>query len=48
VWLNYTPWGVALAPDVHGVLSSVLPDGDRPFTGLAAGHPLVGMWRDAG
>jgi peptide/nickel transport system substrate-binding protein len=48
VWLNYTPWAVALAPDVHGVLSSVLPDGDKPFTGLAAGHPLVGMWRDAG
>ena len=46
VWLNYTPWAVALAPDVHGVLSAELPDdGGKPFTGLAAGHPLVGMWR---
>jgi peptide/nickel transport system substrate-binding protein len=49
VWLNYTPWAIALAPDVHGILSSELPDdGGKPFTGLAAGHPLVGMWRDAG
>jgi peptide/nickel transport system substrate-binding protein len=49
VWLNYTPWAIALAPDVHGVLSSELPDdGGKPFTGLAAGHSLVGMWRDSG
>jgi peptide/nickel transport system substrate-binding protein len=49
VWLNYTPWAVAMAQDVHGVLAVELPDGaGKPFTGLATGHPLVGMWRDAG
>jgi peptide/nickel transport system substrate-binding protein len=49
VWLNYTPWAVAMSQDVHGVLSVELPDGGgKPFTGLATGHPLAGMWRDAG
>jgi peptide/nickel transport system substrate-binding protein len=49
VWLNYTPWAVAMAQDVHGVLSVELPDGGgKPFTGLATGHPVAGMWRDAG
>jgi peptide/nickel transport system substrate-binding protein len=49
VWLNYTPWAVAMAQDVHGVLNVDLPDGGgKPFTGLAAGHPLAGMWRDSG
>jgi peptide/nickel transport system substrate-binding protein len=49
IWLNYTPWAVAMAQDVHGVLSVELPDGGgKPFTGLAAGHSVAGMWRDAG
>jgi peptide/nickel transport system substrate-binding protein len=49
VWLNYTPWAVAMSQDVHGVLGVELPDGGgKPFTGLAAGHSLAGMWRDNG
>jgi peptide/nickel transport system substrate-binding protein len=45
IWLNYSEWGIALAPDVHGVLSADLPDdGGAVFTGVAAGHPLHGMW----
>jgi peptide/nickel transport system substrate-binding protein len=45
VWLNYTPWAVVMAADVHGALNVRLPNGDDPFTGLATGHPLKGMWR---
>jgi peptide/nickel transport system substrate-binding protein len=49
IWLNYTPWAVALAPDVHGVQSIDLPDGGgEQFTGLSFGHPLAGMWRATG
>jgi ABC-type transport system substrate-binding protein len=48
VWLNYTPWAVAMANDVHGVLNIELPDGGKPFTGLAVGHTLAGLWRDNG
>jgi peptide/nickel transport system substrate-binding protein len=49
VWLNYTPWAVALSPDVHGVLSTEIPDdGGGRFTGLAYGHPLAGMWKTSG
>jgi peptide/nickel transport system substrate-binding protein len=49
VWLNYSEWGIALAPDVHGVLSASLPDDGGPvFTGVAGGHPVHAMWIDAG
>jgi peptide/nickel transport system substrate-binding protein len=45
VWLNYSEWGIALSPQVHGVLSADLPDDGGPvFTGVAAGHPVHGMW----
>jgi len=45
VWLTYVEWGVALSPDVHGVLSTELPDdGGQPFKGLVGGHPTLGMW----
>jgi peptide/nickel transport system substrate-binding protein len=45
IWLSYTEWGIALAPKVHGVLSTELPDGGGPvFTGVAGGHPVHGMW----
>jgi peptide/nickel transport system substrate-binding protein len=43
VWVNWTKWGVASVPGVGGVLG---PDvnGAPPFTGLATGHPVSGMW----
>ena len=45
IWLSYTEWGIALAPKVHGVLNTELPDGGGPvFTGVAGGHPTHGMW----
>jgi peptide/nickel transport system substrate-binding protein len=45
IWLTYVEWGVAMSPDVHGLLSVELPDGGgTPFKGLASGHPTLGMW----
>jgi peptide/nickel transport system substrate-binding protein len=47
VWLSYVPWAVALNKNVHGVLNMELPDdGGKVTTGLADGHPLVGLWKD--
>ncbi len=47
-WLNWTIWDVASAPDVHGVYGPDLPDGGKPFPGLATGHPVSGMWISKG
>ncbi len=47
-WLNWTIWDVASAPDVHGVFGPNLPDGGKPFPGLATGHPVSGMWISKG
>ena len=45
VWLTYSEWGIGLGKDVHGIFSAELPDDGGPvFTGLAAGHPVHGMW----
>jgi peptide/nickel transport system substrate-binding protein len=44
LWLNWTQWDIATAPDVQGVYGPDLPNGGKPFTGLATGHPVVGMW----
>jgi peptide/nickel transport system substrate-binding protein len=45
VWLSYSEWGIGLSKDVHGVFSAPLPDGGGSvYTGLAAGHPVHGMW----
>jgi peptide/nickel transport system substrate-binding protein len=45
IWLAYAEWGIGLSNDVHGIFSAELPDGGGPvFTGLAAGHPVHGMW----
>jgi hypothetical protein len=47
LWGTYSVWGIAMAPNVHGVHNLELPDdGGKPFTGLAAGHPIQGMWVD--
>lgn len=44
LWLNWTEWNIATSPDVKGVLGPVLPTGQEPFPGLAAGHTVAGMW----
>jgi peptide/nickel transport system substrate-binding protein len=43
VWLWYTPWTVAMAPEVHGVPGEG-PTSAEPFPGLATGHPVTYMW----
>jgi peptide/nickel transport system substrate-binding protein len=43
VWLWYTPWTIAMAPDVHGVPGEG-PTSAEGFPGLAAGHPVAYMW----
>jgi peptide/nickel transport system substrate-binding protein len=43
LWIFYTPWTVATAPDVHGVPGEG-PTSAEPFPGLAAGHPVTYMW----
>ncbi len=48
VWLSYIPWAIAERSNVHGILGPDLPDGSRPFTGLATGHPVLGMWISKG
>ena len=48
LWAQYTLWTDAYQPAVHGVLGPSLPDGTGPFTGLPTGHPVDGLWCDAG
>jgi peptide/nickel transport system substrate-binding protein len=43
VWLWYTPWTVATAADVHGILGEG-PSSSEPFPGLAVGNPTTYMW----
>ena len=45
IWLNWTQWDIATAPDVYGIYGPTLPDdGGEPFPGLATGHPVEGLW----
>lgn len=44
LWFNWTQWDIATAPDVFGVYGPDLPDGSKPFPGLATGHSVTGMW----
>jgi peptide/nickel transport system substrate-binding protein len=46
VWLWWPVWAVATLPTVHGAFGPPLPDGSSPFTGLAAAHPVLGLWLD--
>ena len=48
LWAQYSLWTVGYKPDVHGVLGPALPDGAKAFEGLPTGHPLSGLWCDAG
>ena len=43
LWNYYTPWVVATASDVHGVLGEG-PTSPEPFPGLAVGNPVTYMW----
>jgi len=45
LWIYYTPWTVATAPEVHGVPGEG-PSSPEPFPGLAAGHPVTYMWAE--
>jgi peptide/nickel transport system substrate-binding protein len=45
VWLNYTPWAVALSSNVHGIYAFDYPDGNgTPSIALSRGHSVQGMW----
>jgi peptide/nickel transport system substrate-binding protein len=45
IWLNWSQWDIASAPEVGGVYGPDLPDGGgEPFPGLATGHPVVGLY----
>jgi peptide/nickel transport system substrate-binding protein len=44
IWQSYAIWAVGTSPEVQGILGPELPDGGKPFPGLATGHPVSGMW----
>ncbi|MDQ1455211.1 MAG: peptide/nickel transport system substrate-binding protein [Actinomycetota bacterium] len=48
LWSQYSLWTVGYKTDVHGILGPALPDGAKAFEGLATGHPVDGLWCDAG
>ncbi len=47
MWHNWTTWRISSTPAVFGYTLDTLPtlpDGSAPFTGLATGHPTMGLW----
>jgi hypothetical protein len=42
IWLWYTPWTIATAPDMHDVPGEG-PTSAEGFPGLASGHPVADM-----
>lgn len=47
VYLWYSPWAVAEAANIHGILGPDLPDGaGPPAPRLVTGHALHGIWID--
>jgi len=45
VWLWHSPWAVAEASNVHGILGPDLPgDQGPPSARLVTGHSLLGVW----
>jgi peptide/nickel transport system substrate-binding protein len=44
LWTSWTVWSVASLPKVHNVFGNDLPDGSKPFPGLATGHPMSGLF----
>ncbi|MGI9577035.1 MAG: ABC transporter substrate-binding protein, partial [Microthrixaceae bacterium] len=47
-WINWVRWSIASGTGVKGVYGPNLPDGSEPFPGLAAGHPVSGLWVQRG
>lgn len=47
-WGTWVTWAIPTTPDLHGVFGPDSIDGTGPYPGLATGHPVYGMWRDAG
>ena len=45
LWTNWTVWAVPSQTKVHGIFGPDLPDGSKPFPGLATGHPLLGLFK---
>jgi peptide/nickel transport system substrate-binding protein len=48
LWAQWTLWTVYGNKNINGVLGPNLPDGTKPFPGLATGHPVSGMWCTGG
>lgn len=44
LWGQWALWDVGTAKNVFGVYGPDNPDGSKPNPGLAAGHPVLGMW----
>ncbi|HVX17954.1 MAG TPA: ABC transporter substrate-binding protein [Acidimicrobiales bacterium] len=44
VWGAYSPWTIATATNVHGILGPPLPDGTKPWYGLLNGDSPAGLW----
>jgi peptide/nickel transport system substrate-binding protein len=44
LWFSWTVWAVPTATKVHGLFGPDLPDGGKPFPGLATGHPMLGLF----
>ena len=44
LWSFWSMWTIGTATDVQGVIGPDLPDGSKPFPGLADGHPVTGLW----
>ena len=47
LWLFSSPWAVAEASNVHGILGPEMPDGAPPTSRIVNGHPTTGIWIDA-
>jgi peptide/nickel transport system substrate-binding protein len=48
LWAQWSLWTVYSQNTVNGVLGPELPDGAKPFPGLATGHPVSAMWCTGG
>lgn len=44
LWMQWTLWTVVSQGNVHGVFGPPLPNGAKPFEGLATGHSVAGLW----
>jgi peptide/nickel transport system substrate-binding protein len=44
LWIDWTVWGIASSPKVHGVIGPQLPDGSKPDPTVATGFPISGLF----